>query len=89
MIQTLLTGIEVAKILNISRSQAFTLMQRGDIPTIRIGLKNVRVRMEDLEQYVEDNRFASGQPNQNIEPAVAAAGSVRQITPKQGVTHAR
>ena len=47
----LLKSEEVAEILKISRAMAYKLMQRGEIPTIRIG-SAVRVRVEDLEKYV-------------------------------------
>jgi len=48
----LLKSDEVAEILKISRAMAYKLMQRGEIPTIKIG-SAVRVRVEDLEKYVE------------------------------------
>ncbi len=38
----LLKADEVAKILNISRSLTYQLMQTGEIPTVRFG-RNVRV----------------------------------------------
>lgn len=47
----LLTGGEVADILRISRSYAYMLMKRGEIPTVRIG-SVVRVRLEDLDAYI-------------------------------------
>ena len=50
----LLKSDEVAEILQISRSMAYALMQRGDIPVVRIGT-SVRVRPEDLEKYIRDN----------------------------------
>jgi len=50
----LLKNDEVAEILQISRSMAYALMKRGDIPTVRIGT-SVRVRPEDLEKYIEEN----------------------------------
>jgi len=50
----LLKSDEVAEILRISRSMAYALMKRGDIPTVRIGT-SVRVRPEDLEKYIKDN----------------------------------
>jgi excisionase family DNA binding protein len=49
----LLKSEEVAEILKISRAMAYKLMQRGEIPTIRIG-SAVRVRVEDLEKYVAE-----------------------------------
>lgn len=52
----LLKANDVAKILGISRSLAYRLMQSGDIPIIRIkGL--VRVRPIDLEGYIQKNLF--------------------------------
>jgi excisionase family DNA binding protein len=51
-LNTLLKAREVAEILQISRAMAYTLMQRGEIPTVRIG-KCRRVRPEDLIKYIE------------------------------------
>lgn len=50
----LLTGNDVARILNVSRSFAYILMRRGEIPTVRIG-RSVRVRPGDLERFIEAN----------------------------------
>lgn len=50
----LLKSDDVAEMLQISRSMAYALMKRGDIPTVRIGA-SVRVRPEDLDQYIKDN----------------------------------
>ncbi|MBX3047661.1 MAG: helix-turn-helix domain-containing protein [Anaerolineales bacterium] len=53
----LLKASQVAKMLNISRAFAYQLMQRGDIPTIRIG-GAVRVKLEDLKRFIEAKRSA-------------------------------
>lgn len=53
MEDVLLTGGEVAKRLKVSRSYAYSLMSRGDIPTVRIK-KVVRVRPVDLEQFIRE-----------------------------------
>jgi excisionase family DNA binding protein len=50
----LLKGREVAALLGVSTSFAYLLMKRGDIPTVRLG-SAVRVRVEDLEQYIKEN----------------------------------
>jgi len=50
-INTLLKAKDVAEILQISRAMAYALMQRGEIPTVRIG-KSRRVRPEDLIKYI-------------------------------------
>jgi excisionase family DNA binding protein len=50
----LLKSDEVAETLQVSRSMAYALMKRGDIPTVHIGT-SVRVRPEDLEKYIQNN----------------------------------
>jgi excisionase family DNA binding protein len=50
----LLKAKEVAERLNISRSQAFALMRNGNVPIVKFG-KLVRVRPEDLEEFIEKN----------------------------------
>ena len=57
----LLKGDEVARILNISRSQAYKLMQQGGIPTVRIG-RSVRVRYECLWNFIEENTTSRDDP---------------------------
>ena len=53
MQQKLLKSDEIAEILHVSRSYAYLLMKRGDIPTVHVG-GAVRVRPEDLDQYLID-----------------------------------
>jgi excisionase family DNA binding protein len=57
-IDKLLKGNEVAKLLNISRSRAYILMQTGVIPTVRIG-KSRRVRPQDLNTFIERHIYSS------------------------------
>jgi len=59
--ERLLKGDEVARILNISRSQAYKLMQHGGIPTVRIG-RSVRVRYESLWKFIEENTTSRDDP---------------------------
>ncbi|MDO9545978.1 MAG: helix-turn-helix domain-containing protein [Pelolinea sp.] len=51
----LLKASEVARILNISRSLVYNLIQTGKIPHIRIS-QSVRVRQDDLNKFIEGNR---------------------------------
>jgi excisionase family DNA binding protein len=53
-IEKLLKGNEVARLLNVSRSFAYLLMQTGHIPTVRLG-RSIRVRPQDLVEYIENN----------------------------------
>jgi excisionase family DNA binding protein len=51
----LLRAVEVGKYLSINKSNAYRLMQTGELTVVRIG-KSVRVREEDLENYVLTNK---------------------------------
>ncbi len=50
----LLPGEEIAKILHVSRAYVYQLMRQRMIPTVKIG-RSVRVRQEDLEQFISAN----------------------------------
>jgi excisionase family DNA binding protein len=54
--EPLLTAAEVSYRLHLSRSCTYDLMQSGVIPTVHIG-KSRRVRVQDLENYIEKNIF--------------------------------
>jgi excisionase family DNA binding protein len=58
-IEKLLKGSDIAKLLNVSRSFAYNLMQSGVIPTVHIG-KSRRVRPQDLEIYIKQNIHSMG-----------------------------
>jgi excisionase family DNA binding protein len=50
----LLTASQVAERLNTSKSFAYSLMKKREIPVVQIG-KSVRVRQEDLEEFILEN----------------------------------
>lgn len=62
----LLKGDEVAHILNISRSQAYKLMQQGEIPTIRIG-RSVRVHYESLWSFIEEKTSSRDDSSESLQ----------------------
>ncbi len=55
----LLTADEVAEKLSIGLSTAYLLLQRGDLPSVRIG-RSVRIRPEDLKRFVLARREGVG-----------------------------
>ena len=67
MEEQLLKSEEVAHILHVSRSFAYLLMKRGDIPTVRIGTA-VRVRTEDLQQYISEKASQNGTAVNVVKP---------------------
>ena len=46
-----LTGEQLAELLGVSRAKAYRLMQRGEVPVIRLG-KSVRVPREALLEFL-------------------------------------
>ncbi len=48
----LLIAQDVAAALNMGLSTVYQLVERGELPSIRIG-RSVRIRSEDLEKFVE------------------------------------
>ena len=48
----LLIAQDVAAALNMGLSTVYMLMERGELPSIRIG-RSVRIRPEDLEKFIE------------------------------------
>lgn len=59
--EILRTGTEVARQLRISRAKAYWLIQRGEIPSVRMG-RNVRVRQRDIEEYIRAETAAPHEP---------------------------
>ncbi len=53
--EKLLKASEVAKILNISRSLVYSLIQTGKIAHVRIN-QVVRIHQDDLIKFIEGNR---------------------------------
>ena len=51
---TLLTADDVARILNVSRSFAYKMMQDGTMPVVKLGRAR-RVHPEHLEAFIEAN----------------------------------
>ena len=56
----LLTVEGAAHYLSIGRSQMFELLRRGEIPSLTIGPRGRRVRVADLDAYVQRRLAAEG-----------------------------
>jgi excisionase family DNA binding protein len=56
-----LTVPEAAEELRIPRSRCYELIQRGDLPAVRIGVRSIRVNRKELERFLlEKRRVVSG-----------------------------
>ena len=69
MFEKLLTPIEVARQLGVSRSFAYKLIKTGEIVSVRLG-RSVRVLPKDLETYIAQNRSGNQLIQQNIDPKI-------------------
>ncbi len=58
--EQLLKAVDVAQRLNISLPMAYRLMQRGEIPVVRIS-SVVRVKPSDLNAYIDRARRSIGE----------------------------
>jgi excisionase family DNA binding protein len=52
--EAILSMAEVSRELGMSKSWVYRRIQSGEIPSVRLG-RNIKVRREDLEGYLEDN----------------------------------
>lgn len=62
--ETILTPLEVAEILKISKNTVYEMVKRGEINSFRVGNK-VRIAMKDVEEYKNKNMKLQGIKNNN------------------------
>lgn len=51
-----LTVPEAAEELRIPRSRCYELIQRGELPAVRIGERSIRVNRQELERFLLEDR---------------------------------
>jgi excisionase family DNA binding protein len=51
-----LTVPEAAEELRIPRSRCYELIQRGELPAVRVGERSIRVNRRELEKFLLENR---------------------------------
>jgi excisionase family DNA binding protein len=52
MTEPLLTAVQVAELLSVPKTRVWSMSRRGEIPTVRIGLREVRYRPEDIDRWI-------------------------------------
>jgi len=50
--ERLLTVMEAADLLAVSRATMWRILKRGDLPSVTVGERAIRIRAEDLRQYI-------------------------------------
>ncbi len=67
--EKLLTVDEVAGILRVSPSTVYRRIQAGELPAVKLGHRQVRIKPEDLAAYIEAHRIETDQrPTPEDEP---------------------
>lgn len=56
----LATPEEVARLLRISRSRVYQLINEGALPSVRLGGRSVRVPLDALRRWAEEQVVRSG-----------------------------
>jgi excisionase family DNA binding protein len=52
---------EAAKLLGLPKTRTYELIQRGELPAVRIGERSIRVNRKELERFLlEKRRVFSG-----------------------------
>lgn len=77
MVDKLLTGKDVADILNISKAFAYRMMAKGEIPVVKLG-RSVRVRPVDLQTFISES---VSQGTENLFAAQASTGKSKGENP--------
>jgi excisionase family DNA binding protein len=54
--RTWLTVPEAAEELHIPRTRCYELIQRGELPAVRIGERSIRVNRKELERFLLETR---------------------------------
>ncbi len=52
---------EAAVYFRIPRSRMYELVQRGELPAVRIGARSIRVNRREVEQFLRENSPAGPQ----------------------------
>ena len=55
-----LTVPEAARELRIPRTRCYELIQRGELPAVRIGERSIRVNRAELERFLLESRRVAG-----------------------------
>ena len=52
MTERLLTAVEVADLLSVPKTRVWSMSRRGEIPTVRLGRREVRYRPQDVDAWI-------------------------------------
>jgi len=50
--EPLMTAVQVAELLAVPKTRVWSMSRRGEIPTVRIGPREVRYRREDIDIWI-------------------------------------
>jgi excisionase family DNA binding protein len=47
---------EAAAYFSVPRSRMYDLIQKGELPAVRLGARSIRVNVRDVERFLAENR---------------------------------
>jgi len=53
---------EAAQLLNVTRSALYAMVERGEVPHVRMGQRRIRFDLVDLRQWLESKRVPAEPP---------------------------
>lgn len=56
---TFLSVADVAEVLYVSKMTVYRLVERGELPALKINKRTYRIRQEDLDAYIAANMTRS------------------------------
>jgi excisionase family DNA binding protein len=48
--------VEVTELLQLPRTRTYELIQRGELPAVRVGERSIRVHRDELERFLLEER---------------------------------
>jgi len=79
--EKLLTVPEVAEILRVSPSTVYRRIQAGGLPAIKLGHRQVRIKQEDLDAYIDAHRITPTR----VDATRALSAGVGELTDQEPV----
>ena len=48
------TVVDTARVLSVSRTTVYALLDSGDLEGVKLGLKSIRITQESIERYIKN-----------------------------------
>ena len=66
-----MTAVQVAELLAVPKTRVWSMSRRGEIPTVRLGPREVRYRPEDIDAWIARRTTSRPRGGADMDPAGA------------------